>query len=83
MSAKNALYSILLISIVGILFSGTLSYHELFSQGCSQSPFSVQCGETRIAGYPACVYGLIMYTIVFCISALGLKGLSKKISKKP
>lgn len=73
MQSKTALKVILIISIAGILFSGYLSYLELFSPtGCSLSPIS--CGTTNftIASLPACVYGFVMYAVVFVISILGL-----------
>lgn len=73
MSYKNTLVYILIISIAGVLFSGYLSYLELFaSTGCSASPIS--CGNSgfTIAELPACVYGLIMYTIVLILSASSL-----------
>jgi hypothetical protein len=73
-SKQCALKCILILSIAGLLFSGYLSYTELFtsfpafcsSQTCSQ----------QIASIPVCVYGFLMYLAIFIISLIGLK--SKK-----
>jgi len=70
MKPKNALLTILIISVAGILFSGYLSYGELFNGTCSATSF-VHCGSWSFADLPACVYGLVMYTAVFSISLLG------------
>lgn len=67
---KTALKIISGISLAGILFSGYLSYSELFVQVC---PIG---GCSNLGGIPVCVYGLIMYLAVFIISLTGLK--SKK-----
>ena len=72
MTKDKALKIILIISVVGILFSGTLSYQEVIVKGCT-----VGCGQAGlILGLPACVYGLIMYSVVFVVALLGYK--SKK-----
>lgn len=67
MKKKNALKTILIISIAGMLFSGYLSASELFAKICAVG------GCSNIAGIPTCVYGFVMYLIVFIISILGLK----------
>lgn len=73
MHKQTALKTILWISIAGMLFSGYLSYGELIANAC----YATQIGMgacTSVAGIPACVYGFVMYLIVFIISILGLKG---------
>jgi len=71
---STALKVILFISIAGLIFSGYLSYTELFT---SSSAFcSSQTCSQKIASIPVCVYGFVMYLIIFIISILGLK--SKK-----
>lgn len=67
MKQKTALKSIMYLSIAGMLFSGYLSYGELFAKVCALGT----C--TAVGGVPACVYGFVMYAIVFIISMLGLK----------
>lgn len=68
MKPNIALTIILLISIVGVLFSGYLSYSELFAGNC---PIG---GCPTVGPFPACVYGLVMYLLVLILSYLGLKG---------
>lgn len=84
MSYKQTIQSILVISIAGMLFSGYLSYYELFvPEGCEDA--IVSCGEKNvtIATLPACVYGFIMYSIVFALTAFSLyKNKSKNAEKK-
>jgi len=67
MNSKTALKSILVIAIAGLLFSGYLSYSELFLRSC---PIG---GCVNVLGAPACVYGFVMYLLVFVVCVLGLK----------
>ena len=69
----NALKIILAISILGLLFSGYLSYTELFQEVCSLSG-----GCSTIGDIPACVFGFVMYLVILVISVLGLKSRGKK-----
>jgi uncharacterized membrane protein len=68
MSKQTSFKTILIISIAGMLFSGYLSYGELTSGTC---PIGGGC--SALAGIPTCVYGFVMYTLVFIISIVGLK----------
>jgi uncharacterized membrane protein len=73
MTKNNVLKVILVLAVGGMLFSGYLSYGELFGTGSCEAT-TVSCGtELYILGLPACVYGLLMYTLVFIASILGLK----------
>ena len=76
MDSLKALKMIAGISVLGILFSGYLSYSELFSGKCllGSCPF--------VASIPACVYGLVMYVIVLAIALLGLGNKKKKGKKR-
>jgi len=71
MPSNPYLIAILIISICGILFSGYLSYKELFSKEKSCSVQGGSCG-IKIAGLPVCIYGLLMYLLVFVISLVGI-----------
>jgi len=72
MQSRTALLTILIISIVGIIFSGYLSYTELFAGFCGASELGMgSC--TNVFQVPACVYGLVMYLAVFIFSLIGLK----------
>lgn len=68
MKSKTSLKTILAISIAGILFSGYLSYTELFRKTCALGGTCASIGSV-----PACVYGFFMYLIVLIIAILGLK----------
>ena len=57
----------MIISLLGLLFSGYLSYGELFSKSCYIG------GCSSVGGVPACVYGFVMYLFVFLISIAGLR----------
>lgn len=67
MTKQLILKNILILSIAGLLFSGYLSYGELFLQTCPVG------GCSNVLGMPACVYGFVMYLIVFILSAVGLR----------
>ena len=72
MKKEFALKIILWISIAGMLFSGYLSYGELFQKVCTAAKLGMgTC--TNVGGIPACVYGFFMYLIVFIVSILGLR----------
>jgi uncharacterized membrane protein len=75
MKKESALKIILIISIAGILFSGYLSYTELFAGFCGATKLGMGAC-TNVLKIPACVYGFFMYLIVFIISIIGLN--SKK-----
>jgi len=67
-----ALKAILGVSLAGMLFSGYLSYFEIFQQICG---LGGAC-STKILTIPSCVYGFVVYLIIFVVSVFGLK--SKK-----
>jgi hypothetical protein len=68
MKKQTALIVILILAIAGLLFSGYLSYSELFHKAC---PLGT-C--TQVSGVPACVYGFVMYLALFIIALIGIKG---------
>jgi hypothetical protein len=70
MTMRRALQVILALSIVGVAFSGTLSYRELClpdSGGCEAAPAG------GLFGVPVCVYGLVMYLLVGLVAVLALR----------
>ncbi len=71
MSMKHSLMTILGIAVAGLLFSGYLSYRELFAAAPVQSCPAVGAPGT-IFGYPPCIYGFFMYGAIVVIAALGL-----------
>jgi len=73
MVMKDYLITIFIISIAGVLFSGYMSFKEIFRRSCLIQ--KKQDCESKIAGIPVCVYGLIMYLVIFIIALIGiLKG---------
>ena len=68
---KNLVIEItLLVAIAGLLFSGYLSYVEMSGQGSS-------CTLTKsILGLPTCVFGFIMYAVIFVLLILAIKSAS-------
>ena len=77
MESKTALSIISGISLVGILFSGYLTFKEVLAKfivmPCVSETCSVASCSQQILGLPTCAYGLAMYLIVFVISLLGRK----------
>ena len=69
MKKQTALYAVFGIGLFGMLFSGYLSYGELFGSCTAGCPSPGEPGT--LFGYPACVYGFVMYTIVTVIAGLG------------
>ncbi len=68
---KRALQVILGIAVLGMAFSGYLSYQELFAAEPVQSCPGV--GEPGgILGYPACIYGFFMYAAIVIVATVGL-----------
>jgi uncharacterized membrane protein len=67
MKKQTALRSVFILSIAGLLFSGYLSYTELLKKYCALGT----C--TSVSGVPACVYGFVMYLIIFIICLVGLR----------
>jgi uncharacterized membrane protein len=71
---KMSLALILLVSIVGLVFSGYLSYYELSGQGNSCTV------TTQWFGVPACVIGFAMYLVILILAIIAAytKGKSNK-----
>jgi hypothetical protein len=72
MKKQIALKTILIISILGMLFSGYLSYGELIAKSCYATALGMGACTT-VFQLPACVYGFVMYLVVFVISIIGLR----------
>ena len=69
MRKQTALKLVLWISLAGMIFSGYLSYTELFKQVCA---LGESC-SAKILTIPSCVYGFVMYLVVFLIALFGLR----------
>jgi hypothetical protein len=68
MKKHTALKILFWISLAGVLFSGYLSYTEIFQEVCALGTCS-----TEIFTLPSCVYGLVMYLAGLIISIIGLR----------
>ena len=67
---RRALRVIFGLSLLGVAFSGTLTYRELC--GSTATGCSVLGGPGTLFGVPVCVYGLVMYLLVAGAAAAGL-----------
>lgn len=67
---KRALQVILVLAIAGLVFSGTLTYREVFASA-AKCPSPGAPGT--ILGYPACVYGFFMYLAITVTALVGLR----------
>lgn len=70
MTMRRALQTILTIAVFGLVFSGVLTYRELFA-GMAKCPSPGAPGT--VFGYPACVYGFFMYLVITVVAVLGLR----------
>ena len=73
-----ALWLILLVSLIGVAFSGTLSYRELRG-----SPASCAASSVAFLGAPSCVYGLLMFVFIAAMAAWGLLGAARASGSPP
>jgi uncharacterized membrane protein len=71
MTMRRALQTILTIAVFGLVFSGVLTYRELFTAGVAKCPSPGAPGT--VFGYPACVYGFFMYLVITVVAVLGLR----------
>jgi uncharacterized membrane protein len=70
MKLRSYLIIIFGVSIFGVLFSGFLSYQELFAGTGIACPAPGAPGT--VFGYPACVYGFFMYLFLAILSGFAL-----------
>lgn len=70
MVMKRALQIILALAVFGVLFSGWLTYGELFGPTAQTCPAPGAPGT--VLGYPACVYGFFLYLAITGVAAAGL-----------
>jgi uncharacterized membrane protein len=68
---RPVLYLIFLLGVAGVLFSGYLTYRELFA-----TPAEVTCtplgAPGSALGAPPCVYGFVMYLVIATLAAFSL-----------
>ena len=73
MTAQRALQAILTVAVIGLVFSGVLTYREVFA-GAARCPSPGAPGT--VFGYPACVYGFVMYLLITGLALAGLRAKS-------
>lgn len=76
MKPIRALQTIFGLSLFGTLFSGVLTYRELFGASALSCPAPGAPGT--VFGYPACVYGFFMYVAMAIVAAAGLRGTARE-----
>ena len=77
MKPKTALTIILILSILGLLFSAYFAYYDTWGSGCKET--IVACPEGNIiSDVPICLYGVVINLLVIVFSLLGLLGKGKK-----
>lgn len=85
MRSSIFLIIILFVSAFGLLFSGYLSYLNVFNSGCSEFAL-ISCGrpgdQVLIFKLPTCVYGFFMYLAVFVLTSLGLLNIKRRLFSK-
>ena len=64
----NKLKLILILSLLGTLFAGYLTFTKIFTGKCA---LNEPC--PYVLGYPACLYGFILFLSMFIISILTIK----------
>lgn len=72
MNPRHAIRIILGVSFAGLVFSGVLTVQELFGRQALTCPSPGAPGT--IFGYPACVYGFVMYAVIVGIALAGVLG---------
>lgn len=80
MRPVRALQLILALSVFGMVFSGVLSYRELFGESALSCPAPGAPGT--VFGYPACIYGFFMYLAMSVLAVAGLYGVRKAGRRK-
>lgn len=73
MTEHKALWTVFVLSLLGMAFSGTLSYVELFCSTPTSCPAIAPPGLPLLS-YPACVYGFGMFVLLTIVSGVGLFG---------
>ena len=68
---RRALWTVFILALAGTTFSGTLTYRELFGTTALSCPTPGAAGT--LLGYPACVYGFVMFVAITVVSWLGLR----------
>ena len=78
---RRALWVVFMLSLAGTVFSGTLSYRELVGTASLSCPAPGAAGT--VLGYPACIYGFVMFAAITVVSWLGLRAEGDAVTRIP
>lgn len=73
MKPKTALTIIMILSILGLLFSAYFAYYDTWGGGCQEAVIACPEGSSDImSDTPICLYGVIinLLTLIFSIAGL-------------
>ena len=73
MEKRSYVNTIFIFSLIGVLFSGYLTFAKLVLDSC---PLTEGC--PYFLGYPACVYGLVLFLILFITVISLMKNYTKE-----
>ena len=71
MHMRTALRLIFVVSLAGLSFSAALTANEIRGASAVSCPAAGAPGT--IFGYPACVYGFLMYLVIAALSFFGMR----------
>ncbi len=76
MNMKTSMWIVWGLSLSGVLFSGVLSYSELFRRQCMLG------GCTYLGSLPSCVYGFVVFCLLFGVASIALLKQDPSSNKK-
>ena len=81
MTPRRALTLVLIFGLLGMAFSGVLTYGELFAASPDQATCPTVGEPGTVLGYPACVYGFFMYAVIVALAAFGLRAERRRAAR--
>lgn len=79
MKPKTALTIIMILSVLGLLFSAYFAYYDTWGGGCQEAVIACPEGSDDIVSdTPICLYGVIINLLVLIFSVVGLIGGKEK-----
>jgi len=71
MTTRQSLATVFWLGLLGSLFSGFLSVIETFTPSATSCPVVGVPGT--VLGYPACIYGFVLFLTLTIVAGLGLR----------
>jgi len=75
---KTIYIIVLIFSIVGVAFSGYLTYQNYSNEGCEEALINCGVEPIEIFGLPTCLYGFVMFFIVAILSIILIQNQNKR-----